>query len=256
MRGPDHPAGAHASRRASGRTDVAPVLESVLDAIARQTDNALPIRLCAGAADLLRTPGVAIALTGDDHYHTVAATAMGHLGERLQIDLGEGPGHDAHRGGSPVIMERLVDDATWPAFSLAALRLGIEAVFSFPLRTGSARVGSFNLYRDAPLALSAKEYQETLVFAMVARELLLSMQAGEELGDLHAAFLDTGHDTWEAHQASGMVSVQLGVSLANALAVLRSHAFAAGQSLNEVSRDVLARRLNFPSPGETWNEPS
>ena len=46
-------------------------------------------------------------------------------------------------------------------------------------------------------------------------------------------------------QAQGMVMVQLGVSLADALARIRAHAYAENRSLAEVAADVVARRLRF-----------
>jgi hypothetical protein len=42
-----------------------------------------------------------------------------------------------------------------------------------------------------------------------------------------------------------MVSVQAGLALADALAVLRAHAFTSGRPLNDVAGDVVARRLRF-----------
>ncbi|MFF3275851.1 ANTAR domain-containing protein, partial [Streptomyces chrestomyceticus] len=47
------------------------------------------------------------------------------------------------------------------------------------------------------------------------------------------------------HQASGMVSVQAGISLAQALLRLRAHAFRHGRTVAEVAEDVVARRLHF-----------
>jgi hypothetical protein len=47
------------------------------------------------------------------------------------------------------------------------------------------------------------------------------------------------------HQATGMVSVQLGVSMEVALLRLRAHAYASGRPLGEVAQDVVARRLRF-----------
>jgi len=49
----------------------------------------------------------------------------------------------------------------------------------------------------------------------------------------------------QVHQATGMISVQLGVSPAEALAHLRAHAYADGRLLAEVAADVVARRLRF-----------
>ena len=47
------------------------------------------------------------------------------------------------------------------------------------------------------------------------------------------------------HQASGMVAVQLEISVGQALVRLRAHAFGEGRALNGVAEDVVARRLRF-----------
>ena len=52
----------------------------------------------------------------------------------------------------------------------------------------------------------------------------------------------------EVHQASGMISVQLNVSLAEALVRLRAHAYAQERPIAEVAADVVARRLRFEEP--------
>ena len=53
----------------------------------------------------------------------------------------------------------------------------------------------------------------------------------------------------EVHQAAGMASVQLGVSVMDALARLRAYAFVHDRGVAEVAADVVARRLRF-SPDE------
>ena len=47
------------------------------------------------------------------------------------------------------------------------------------------------------------------------------------------------------HQASGMVSAQLGVSVGEALVRLRAYAFGNDRPLTDVARDVVARKLRF-----------
>jgi hypothetical protein len=47
------------------------------------------------------------------------------------------------------------------------------------------------------------------------------------------------------HQATGVVVAQLGIAPADALAVLRAHAFGRASTLESVVADVLARRLSF-----------
>ncbi|MBB5643661.1 MEDS domain-containing protein [Cryobacterium roopkundense] len=52
----------------------------------------------------------------------------------------------------------------------------------------------------------------------------------------------------EVHQASGMVSVQLGVDPARALDRLRVFAASRGQTLEEVAKEVVSRQLRFNGP--------
>jgi hypothetical protein len=49
-------------------------------------------------------------------------------------------------------------------------------------------------------------------------------------------------------QATGMVIAQLGIGAADALALLRAHAFAHEVSVVEVSRSVVDRTLDFSRP--------
>ena len=49
----------------------------------------------------------------------------------------------------------------------------------------------------------------------------------------------------EVYQAQGMVMVDLGVSLTEAMALLRAHAFTVGRPLGDVARDVVTGRLRL-----------
>ena len=49
----------------------------------------------------------------------------------------------------------------------------------------------------------------------------------------------------EVYQAQGMVMVDLGVTLAEAMARLRGHAYAENRYLSDVARDVVAGKLTL-----------
>jgi AmiR/NasT family two-component response regulator len=53
----------------------------------------------------------------------------------------------------------------------------------------------------------------------------------------------------EIHQATGMISVQLGVTLEEAFVRLRAHAFASNIALGALAGEVVRRRLRFGAPG-------
>jgi len=109
-------------------------------------------------------------------------------------------------------------------------------------------VGVLSLYRARPGPLEVEELADALVFADIALQLLLDVSSGI-VGSPDYQLLDgvLGARA-EIHQATGMISVQLGVSLEEALVRLRAHAFANGAALGDVAGDVVRRRLRF-GPG-------
>ncbi len=185
---------------------------------------------------------------------SVASTdEVSTLIEDLQFALGEGPCVDAYREDRPVVEPDLVraGQLRWPGFTPPAVRAGVGAVFGFPLRAGAVRLGSLNLYRTRLGPLEPDGHGDALIVADLAAEALLMMQAGAAPGDLAAGLEDGSNFQYSAHQAAGMMAVQLEVTVAQALIRLRGYAFGANRSLAEVADDVIARRLRFsPDDGD------
>jgi GAF domain-containing protein len=166
--------------------------------------------------------------------------------EQLQFTLGEGPCHDAYALGRPVLTPDLSETprSRWPGYASAAQDKGVRAVFAFPLQIGAARLGVLDVYRDRTGSLSATCLVQAMAFAEAAVTALLvaQEQSGE---DRKNALDDAPSSGFEVYQAQGMVQVQLGMSLSEALARLRAHAYAHNRPLNDVARDVLAREISF-----------
>jgi len=173
--------------------------------------------------------------------------------EELTLTLGEGPGIDAVDAG-PGLVADLTSAwslARWPMFAPAAVDAGACAVFSLPLRVGAIRLGVLSLYRATPGDLDPEELADALVLADTACSLLLdAARSGPQHVNGHQPELAAAHHP-EIHQATGMITVQLGVTAAVALARLRAFAFAHDRRLRDVALDVVARRLRFhPDPSE------
>ncbi len=207
-------------------------------------------RLCGAASRALPASGAGISLMVDgDSMGVVAAASDGssRVLEELQFTLGEGPCMDAHSSRRPVLASDLrhTDSMRWPVYSPAAFDQGVRAVFAFPLQMGAARLGVLDVYRDRVGPLSADALSQALTFAEVAVSTLL---AGQESGPDDFADTHLG-DALEyrsvLYQAQGMVMIQLGVSLEEAIVRLRAHAYAHDRSLGEVTRDVVERRLTL-----------
>ena len=115
----------------------------------------------------------------------------------------------------------------------------------FPLRVGAVRLGALNLYRDRPGPLSGDQHADALVMADVAARWVLEVQAGASFGAV-AEELEAGADFhYVVHNAAGMVSVQEGISVTEALIRLRAFAFSNDRLLADVAEDVVARRLRL-----------
>jgi GAF domain-containing protein len=206
-------------------------------------------RVCQISAEVTGMNGAGVMLmSGDVPQGSVCTSnAVSDLIEQLQFSLGQGPCIDAYDEGRPVLEPDLAEPAQsrWLAFTGPALDAGVRAVFGFPLRVGAVRLGALNLYRDQPGPLSDEQHADALVMADVAAELILMLQAQAPPG-LLSIELEAGADfQYVVHQASGMIAVQLGVGVGEALVRLRAYAFANDRRLTEVAADVVGRRLRF-----------
>ena len=172
---------------------------------------------------------------------------VSQLIEELQYTLGEGPCVDAYQQDIVVAEPDLADPVTrrWPAFTPPALQAGVRAVFGFPLRVGTVHLGALNLYRDLPGPLTGDQHADALVVADVAARWVLEAQAGAPV-DMVAEELEVSADFhFAVHNAAGIVSVQEGISVTEALIRLRAFAFSSDRPLAEVAQDVIARRLRL-----------
>jgi hypothetical protein len=226
-----------------GSVRVAQILAGVNDG--RSDVGRMPQRLVSACAHALPVTGVALVLMADaGPAGTVAATdATAGTMEDLQFTLGEGPCVESSGTGRPVLQPDLArtGPARWPGFSAAALEAGIVAIFALPLRVGAIRLGVLDLYRDAVGELSADELADALSYADAAIAVLLHLHAQGRAGGAQLGWVPVIEDRAEVHQASGMVSVQAGVGLGDALVLLRARAFASERAVVQLARDVLAR---------------
>jgi GAF domain-containing protein len=177
-----------------------------------------------------------------------ATDEVSQLIEDLQYTLGEGPCLDAYQQDRVVAEPDLADPVTfrWPAFTPPALRAGVQAVFGFPLRAGTVRLGALNLYRDLPGPLTGDQHADALVVADVAARWVLETQAGAP-PDTVAGELEAGADFhFAVHNAAGIVSAQQDISVTEALIRLRAYAFSSDRPLADVAHDVIARELRLP----------
>lgn len=223
----------------------------------REASPISPRQACLACVEALAVTGAGLVLATSMEQLEPVFTTDSRAGrvEELQATVGEGPGIDALETGRPILVHDLWSPGSarlWPMFTPEAREVGVYAMYSLPLAMGAIRVGALNLYHDFPRELSRDELVDALIYADSALLLVLDDRSGIST-PLNGGMWD-GHGPmlWhaEVHQAAGMASVQLGVSVLDALVRLRAHAFGQGQTLAEVARAVVERRLRF-GPGYT-----
>jgi hypothetical protein len=213
--------------------------------------------LCSACIDVLDVSGAGITVMagGQPGPLCVSDSRMAVL-EDLQFTAGEGPCRDAYDSRLPVFATRLDVAASgrWPAFVDLAISSGIGAVFAYPLSSSGAAIGVLTLYQDAEGALSAGQHDDSVTVAEIVTEALLSLQDAAPDGVLAAELDDAVAYRAQIHQASGMVSIQLGVSAHDALSLIRAYAFSHDTPVDQVAVAIVERRLRLDDgarpPGE------
>ncbi|WP_438293151.1 GAF and ANTAR domain-containing protein [Streptomyces sp. HUAS TT7] len=191
-----------------------------------------------GLAFLLAPGGRAGELLQAFGQHTTAL-------EDLQLTQGQGPGVDAARTGTIVLVPDLttLDPARWPGLPGPVLELGIRAVFAFPLRIGIIAVGVLTGHRTTPGPLNTGRLTSALVLADLLAQYLITRTATPAGAD---RLLDgTELHFAEVHQATGMLAAQLDLDCAQALARLRGYAYRHDRPLLDTARQLLAHRLRL-----------
>jgi len=219
--------------------------------LAARTDRDLdPVKsLCLACTDVLGVSGAGLML-GSRGRSLGCVGVSDHVTEtveQVEFTVGEGPCVAAFRTKMPVFDPDLADDGAvqWSEFRRGALAAGVRAAFGFPLFVDKVCIGVLNLYHDRSGALTDDQVGDALVVAQFAGRILLNWQADAPPGMVAWQLEKVPNHRMQVHQATGRVSVQAGISLADALVLLRAYAFAENRPITAVAADVANERLRF-----------
>jgi hypothetical protein len=207
--------------------------------------------LCAVAVTRLGVTGVTVTADlspawPETRYST---DKLGARLAELQVTVGEGPSMDVWRENGPVLVSNLDTPAIqqrWPLFAPLAVEAGSCAMFALPMVVGTIRVGVFALHVARAGQLDQSTLLYSLAFAELAMQLQLDKRAGAEAVEgMDGVGFGLELRSPQVHQATGMISAQLDVSMEEAFNRLRARAFAAQLPLAELATEVVTRRLRF-----------
>lgn len=237
---------------ASSRYDEIRALVGSVNGVVHDVVGALE-RLCTAVAARLEVSGAAVTLSPADGLSRVAAATdeRSRARSELQLTTGEGPCADAFAQRRPVLVADLdAAAARWPGYTAAAREAGLRAIFAFPLRVGGAGLGVLEILSDEPGSLRSDRLTDALIFAQLATDTVLQARLTTPGGDLEPGLASAMDHHWKVHQAQGMLMVALDVSLVEAMALMRSYAFAHGLSLIKVALRVHAGDHLEADPGD------
>ncbi|GHA70901.1 GAF domain-containing protein [Streptomyces tauricus] len=237
--------------------DVSAVLARILRELPDGSGSGLLGGDPARCAQVLGVDGVAVSLATDGATELVWSTPGRSAAlDEVQCTLGEGPAFDAYRHRTLVGVPDVqgADAGRWPAFLPEAQQLGVGALFCFPLNLGAVCLGVFTVQRAVPGPLGPVQMNDALILAAAITAAVIrhdGQRASFALAEPHTVLHRAA-----VHQATGMISVQAGVPLPVAMAILRAHAYRTERPLLATAEDVVARRLHFRDNRDGTSAPS
>jgi GAF domain-containing protein len=246
---------AGANRPVDSHGRALPRFERLVEKIATGDPRLLADRLSQAVTDVLAVDGTAISV----HLGANVAVPVGAsnqeavTAESLQFTLLEGPCLQSYTRGDPVLIADTHDPRSpawtlWPTYTAELSRhTTYRGVSAFPLVSEGVAMGSLSLYRHHPGRLAEVEAITTI--ATHVAELLMDAQMfasrhhESEQQWSNSPTAQRRHQVW---RAQGMTMQGSNLSPAQALDLLRAHAYTAGRLLDDVADDIVAGRLPVP----------
>lgn len=175
-----------------------------------------------------------------------ASDASARSIDDLQALIGVGPAEQALRTAAPALCGSLAEAGDgrgeWATFLAETASSALGSMWVLPLQIGAVSLGTLTL--SGPGRARPDECVLASVFKVADAITTALLLPATSTVQLHRVDLQDA-DQVVVHQATGMVAVQLGITLTEAQVVLRAAAYAEGGGLGPLTRDVVERRRRF-----------
>jgi GAF domain-containing protein len=202
-------------------------------------------RLTDQVVEILDVDGAGVSIADHGRLRFVTATDedIAQIEER-QVDLGQGPCHDAYTSGDRVTSADLSVEARWPDYTGTALRVGCRAVAGIPMLTGEQRVGALNLYVRRPREWPADELDIAQVLADMATGYIINARTLTEADRTTVQLQHALDSRIIVEQAKGVLAERHRITPAAAFERLRRHARHRNTKVHDVARQVIDAGLD------------
>jgi GAF domain-containing protein len=163
----------------------------------------------------------------------------------FHVQVEEGPGLEAWRGGEPVSHPDLTDGgAPWPRLRELAVTAGYAAVYAVPMRLRDENIGALCLFKSAAGEPGEDSMRAAKAMVDVATISLIQARVVRQREDLIEQLQTALNSRIVLEQAKGFVAERLGVDVGAAFGLLRGYARARSRRLTEVAGEVVNRSAN------------
>ena len=209
----------------------------------------LPAQLARAAVTTLGVDGVGLSVHATAGHSTPlgASDEAATTAERLQFTAGSGPCMLAGRSGWPVFAPEDQLRTRWPAFhDLLVTHTPFRSVVALSLPGALRGYGAVDLYLTHPVGVVTFDAMQALrVAELISGQLSHTADWSEWTETAGPAWTNTAAARQRARvwMATGMVSLALQLESSDALALLRSYAYAANRSADAIAADLVIGRL-------------
>lgn len=209
-------------------------LQGLVSTLSGARPGNVPPGVCRDVASVLGVDDVSFALIGAaGQRHTLCASSeRARTLDQWQFTLDEGPCIHAAQTGEITSARTSDDTVPWPQLADKARGLGYGVIAGVPLAVAGVRFGALDLQTD-----SESLPDETVRRAAVLAERLSPSLLDHVASDPGSVGPETDRAT--VHQATGLVAVQLDVSLEDAIAALRARAWSDDCLLDDLAQGVV-----------------
>jgi hypothetical protein len=210
----------------------------------------LAVRLARACVAALPVDGAGLSVHDMNGLRTPigASDRIASQAERLQFTHGEGPCLRAHDDGVAIAFDDAAIARNWPGLHAAMIgETPFRAVLSVPLLPPLGPLVVLDLYVRDPQALPDTDREDVADVTIALTRAMVAAALGAPMQDGRRGWWDGPDALSRARvwQATGMVNLALGLDTADALAVLKAHAFATGRVVDDVAEDMVAGRLSL-----------
>jgi GAF domain-containing protein len=161
--------------------------------------------------------------------------------ELFEVQHDQGPCFDCWRTGEPIVSTDLSEAVErWPAFVPIASGVGFRAAHAFPVRLRRRVLGTLNLFRTEPGALSPADAAAGRALADVAAISICQVRAIQDAQLVTDQLQHALQSRIAIEQAKGMLAERAGLAMDEAFSRLRGYARNSHRLLVDVAHDVVS----------------